>query len=95
MAATEPIRDKKQLKALANYFLKRGQLRNYTLIVMGTSTALRISDLLQLKWTDIYDKERQTFRTHITIIEKKTKNSLIMLFFKIVSLLPRALDFAP
>lgn len=94
MAATEPIRDKKQLKALANYFLKRGQLRNYTLIVMGTSTALRISDLLQLKWTDIYDKERQTFRTHITIIEKKTKNSLIMLFFKIVSLFPRALDFA-
>jgi len=39
MAAKEPIRDKKQLKSLANYFLKRGQLRNHVLIVMGTCTA--------------------------------------------------------
>ena len=39
MAATEPIRNKGQLKALANYFLKRGQFRNYALIIVGTSTA--------------------------------------------------------
>lgn len=75
MAATEPIRDKKQLKALADYFLKRGQLRNYTLIIMGTSTALRISDLLRLRWSDVYDELHSTFRTHITIIEKKTKKT--------------------
>ena len=75
MAATEPIRDKKQLKALADYFLKRGQLRNYTLIVIGTSTALRISDLLRLRWSDVYDELHDTFRTHITIIEKKTKKA--------------------
>lgn len=74
-AATEPIRDKKQLKALADYFLKRGQLRNYTLIIMGTSTALRISDLLRLRWSDVYDELHNTFRTHITIIEKKTKKT--------------------
>lgn len=73
MAATEPIRDKNELKKLADYFLKKGQLRNYTLVVMGTYTVLRISDLLRLKWSDVYDEERQTFRTHITIIEKKTK----------------------
>ena len=34
MAATEPIRNKGQLKALANYFLKRGQFRNYALIIV-------------------------------------------------------------
>ena len=73
MAATEPIRDKNELKKLADYFLDKGQLRNYTLVLMGTYTVLRISDLLRLKWSDVYDEERQAFRTHITIIEKKTK----------------------
>lgn len=72
MAATEPIRDKKQLKELAEYYLKKGQLRNYTLIVMGVCTVLRISDLLSLKWSDVYDEEKQDFRPHITVIEKKT-----------------------
>ena len=78
MAATEPIRDKKQLKALSDYYLKKGQIRNYALIIMGVYTALRVSDLLGLKWSDVYDEERQLFRTHITITEKKTgKNKTI------------------
>lgn len=72
MPAMEPIRDKKQLKALGEYFLKRGQLRNYALIVMGTCTALRISDLLRLRWTDVYDAEQERFYTHVTIREQKT-----------------------
>jgi len=75
MAATEPIRDKRQFQDLAQYYLQKGQLRNYTLIVMGAYTALRISDLLQLKWTDVYDKEKQVFRTHITLTERKTKKT--------------------
>ena len=72
MAATEPIRNRKQLKELAEYYLNRGQIRNYTLVIMGVCTALRISDLLRLKWEDVYDEKRNDFRTHITITEKKT-----------------------
>lgn len=72
MAATEPIRDKKQVKALGEYFLKRGQLRNYVMVVMGVHTLLRISDLLRVKWSDVYDEQQRTFRTHITVTEKKT-----------------------
>lgn len=75
MAATEPIRDKKQFKALAEHFLSKGQLRNYTMIIMGAYTVLRISDLLRLKWEDVYDEQRQEFRTHITLTEKKTGKS--------------------
>lgn len=73
MSATEPIRDKEQFKALAEYFREKGQLRNYTLVIMGAYTVLRISDLLRLKWSDVYDEEKQAFRTHIVVIEKKTK----------------------
>jgi hypothetical protein len=44
MAVTEPIRDKHQIRELANFYLQRGQIRNYCLIILGVHTALRISD---------------------------------------------------
>ncbi|MDR1615766.1 MAG: tyrosine-type recombinase/integrase [Syntrophomonadaceae bacterium] len=72
MAATEPIRDKKQLHQLASYWLKKGNFRNYALIVLGVCTALRISDLLRLTWNDVYDRKRGEFRSHVTVIEHKT-----------------------
>jgi len=72
MAATEPIRDKQQLHDMAEYFRSRGEFRNYVLIILGAYTALRIGDLLQLHWTDVYNEERQQFRSRITLIEQKT-----------------------
>ena len=55
MAATEPIRSKQELKELAEYYLRQGKIRNYTLIIVGVYTALRVSDLLRLTWADVYD----------------------------------------
>ena len=55
MSTTDPIRDQKQLQKLTEYFLNRKQYRNYVLIVLGTCTALRISDLLNLRWQDVFD----------------------------------------
>jgi len=69
---TEPIRDKKKLRELAGYWLKRGKLRNYVLIVLGVCTALRISDLLRLTWADVFDEQRGVFRSHVTLTEQKT-----------------------
>ena len=73
--ATDPIRDLRELKALANYFMKRGELRNYCLVVLGAHTALRVGDLLALTWEDVYDFERGCFREHLVVTERKTGKS--------------------
>jgi len=86
MAATDPIRDRKQLHRLAEYWLKRGNYRNYALIVLGAHTALRIGDLLRLKWNDVYDAKIGEFRSHITLTEKKTGKQ------KAIALNPKAVE---
>jgi integrase len=72
MATTQPIRNKHHVRELAAYCLRKGQLRNHVLILMGVHTALRISDLLRLRWDDVYDFKRGRVRESIDIVEKKT-----------------------
>lgn len=86
--ATESIRDKKHIRLLATYFLKRGQYRNHLLLVVGVHTALRISDILRLTWDDVYDEERESFHTYITLTEQKTgKVKTVALHPKIIEAL--------
>jgi len=75
MSTTQPIRNKEQIRELTNYYLKRGEPRNHLLIVMSIHTALRISDLLRLKWEDVYDFKLKRFHENIIITEKKTKRA--------------------
>jgi integrase len=75
MATTEPIRNKKQVRQLTDYYLHRGENRNHVLVVLGIYTALRISDLLRLRWDDVYDFNNNRVRTSVTITEKKTKKA--------------------
>ena len=71
MSTTEPIREKDTLHEFKNYYLeRRPNLRNYALIVVGLNTALRITDLLHLKWEDIYTNGEM--RTHLYVTEQKT-----------------------
>lgn len=62
------------------YKVEKPNPRNYALIMVGLYTALRISDILSLRWKDIYDFERNDFRRHIFIQEQKTgKQNVIAL----------------
>lgn len=72
MKTTQPIRNVKQVRELAEFFLKRNETRNYVLIIMSVHTALRIGDLLALSWDDVYDFERERIRESVTINEQKT-----------------------
>lgn len=67
----EPIRDLEKIKAIKSYLKAQKKYRNYALFVLGINSALRISDILKLKWSQVV-KENNVFRESITIVEKKT-----------------------
>ena len=73
MGTTQPIRNRKELQKFSTYYQTvNPHPRNYALIILGLNTALRISDLLQLQWSDVYDFYTQRFREHLLILEQKT-----------------------
>lgn len=80
MGTTQPIRTNDEIERLKEYFIEKGEARNYVLVTMGINTALRISDLLELKWGDVWNFTRNCFYKHITLIEQKTgKRQIIYL----------------
>ncbi len=80
MSTSQPLKKKEDIQKLKNYFYNKMEYRNYALITVGLNTALRISDLLHLKWKDVYNEEKQDFYSHIYLTEQKTqKNTIILL----------------
>ena len=54
MKLTQPIRDIVELDKIKKYYCDvKPNKRNYLLIVCGLNTALRISDILKLRWKEI------------------------------------------
>lgn len=73
MSTTQPIRNPEKLHDFKEYYLTRKpHIRNYTLCIIGLNTALRISDILRLKWEDVYDLTTQKPLSHILVLEQKT-----------------------
>ena len=79
MSTTQPIRDKKSLQSFRNFYRDRKEhLRNYTIIVMGLNSALRINDILHLTYDMVYQNHK--VRSHIVVKERKTgKENRILL----------------
>lgn len=78
MSTMQPIRRKGDVIRLKEFFLEKEQYRNYLLIVMGMNIPMRISDLLNLRWDDVYDHEAKSYRDHIVHVEKKTGKTNIL-----------------
>lgn len=81
MNTAQPIRNKQDLSRLKAYYkVVKPNSRNYLLIIIGLNTALRVSDIIQLKWQDVYDSHMDNWREHIHLAEQKTgKASVILL----------------
>jgi integrase len=72
MNTTVPIREKEHVQAIAQHYIDENKYRNHALFVLGVHSALRISDLLKLRWGDVYNFENNHILTHINLTEQKT-----------------------
>lgn len=72
MGTTQPLKKVEEVQELKEYFKAKGICRDFVLVTLGLNTALRISDMLSLKWKNVYDFRNKKFYTHIQIYEQKT-----------------------
>lgn len=72
MSAAQPIRKIEDINNLKNYYLEKEEYRNYLFVVLSLNTALRVCDVLKLKWSDIMSDDGKRFKRHIYLEEKKT-----------------------
>ena len=73
MCTTAPIKNKKQLAEFRNYYKEVDYApRNYALIVLGLNSALRIGDILSLRWQDVYSDAKKRYHPHLSVTEEKT-----------------------
>lgn len=70
--AADPIRDPADIKAMQQYYLSRGQIRNYTIFTMGIMFGIRGSDLCEMKIHHILTADGH-FKSHCDMVEKKTR----------------------
>ena len=70
--AADSIRSYDDYHAIEQYFLERGQIRDWTMWTIGVSLGLRISDLLSLKFGHLIDTDKKTIKPRIQIYEQKT-----------------------
>lgn len=78
MNTAEPIRELEELEKFKNYYAyEKPNIRNYTLLCIGLNTALRISDMLMLRWGDVYDFEKINFEIIYSLASKKQGNTQV------------------
>lgn len=85
MNTAQPIRNKEDLAHIKEYYkVVRPNSRNYLLIIIGLNTALRVSDIIRLRWDDVCDPQTGRCREHIALLEQKTGKTSVILLNKVV-----------
>ena len=70
--AADAIRSYDDFRAIQQYYLDAGRIRDWALWTIGVSLGLRISDLLSLRFGNLIDNDKKTFKPRIQIYEQKT-----------------------
>lgn len=76
-----PIKDRQMLKQVLETLLENFKYgrRNYTIFQVGKATLLRVSDVLKLKKSDIFDEKGNVKRNAFTIDKKTRKQNVLYL----------------
>ena len=83
MKTAQPIRSTEDLNNFKKYYKEiHPNKRNQLLIIIGLNTALRISDILSLKWETVYNFDRKQFKSHIILMEQKTEKTTMIFMNK-------------
>lgn len=76
-STVEPIRDWDKIQEIKSLLLNEEKYRDWLLFSLGLNFALRISDLLKLKVSDLYDNDMFP-KNRVIIREKKTGKENIL-----------------
>jgi len=67
----EPIRDWEKIQEMKSLLIDEQKYRDWLMLVLGLNFALRISDLLKIRVSDVYDPDMYP-RNRLILREKKT-----------------------
>lgn len=70
--AADSIRSYDDFRAIQQYYLSSGKIRDWAMWTIGVSLGLRISDLLSLRFGNLIDNDKKSFKQRIQIYEQKT-----------------------
>ena len=71
---SEPIKSMDDIDRICDYLKKRKRWRDLMLFVVGINFGLRVSDLVQLRFSNLIN-DNLTFRDTFPVFEKKTRNT--------------------
>lgn len=91
--AADPLKSPEDIKHIQEYFLRRNEIRNYTLFNLGICFGLRIGDLLSLHFSDLMTS-KSTFKQYLEIYEDKTnKRNRIFIVPMVISTMKLYIDY--
>jgi len=71
MNTMEPVRDPKKIRELIKYILDNGYKRDSILVLFSLNTLLRVSDMIDIKYEQLFDENRN-IREYFDVTEKKS-----------------------
>lgn len=72
--AAEPIKEKEDIRRISEYLVENGRYRDNMLFIVGINVGLRVSDLIELRFSDFID-ENGKYKSEFDVFEHKTRNS--------------------